>query len=193
MAVAYLFFTRTPPKPNPSTRHTFLPPPQWVYGAILAMVVALAVRWVWLEHFPSPWRYTRLSETGIAHIQHPVQVNFGNELQLLGWDAQRGGVLLYWQALRPMQRNYSAGLALLTADGTKVAQDDAYHLARIPTANWQLGFYTTYLHLISIPPEFQPTGDLHLSVSVYDAQGNLDIVTAQGLAGYYADLGVYLP
>ncbi|HUN24359.1 MAG TPA: hypothetical protein PK299_14610 [Anaerolineales bacterium] len=175
--------TRQKPPPSQQlTRFSSLP---LLAGFSLAMLLRL----FWLDTGQSPWRYAHLSAEGLAGVQHPLQMNFGNELQLLGWSAEGADVTLYWQALRPLQTRYSVGLYVHNAEGTRLSQHDRQHAANLPTSEWQLGMYALGVHHFE-NWQALPAGTYTLYMSVYSEQGNLDYILPDGtLNGTFVALG----
>ncbi len=73
-------------------------------------------------------------------VQHPLDISFGDQLQLLGYDTSKEAVTLYWRALQPLDTDWSVSV---TADyaGYLAAQNDAQHPAGFPTSRWFTGPY----------------------------------------------------
>jgi 4-amino-4-deoxy-L-arabinose transferase-like glycosyltransferase len=83
---------------------------------------------------PAYARPPQLAAAQIAGIPHRADVTFGDALVLLGYDAPTAGasaqpgdsisITLYWQALEPLDRNYSIFLHLLDENDIEVQAQD---------------------------------------------------------------------
>lgn len=102
----------------------------------------------------------------------------GDAVRLLGFDVQQTGeamqIDLYWQALRPLEADYTTFVQLLAADGSKIAQSDqqaggVYY----PTSLWQPGETLRDRHRLILPAD-APPGPYQLLVGMYQlANGEL--------------------
>ncbi len=100
---------------------------------------------------------------------------FGQMIVLRGYrltqtaDGSRIQVLLYWQALRPPDFDYSVFVHLIDAAGTLVAQKDHAPGAEAgyPPTAWAPGDIVADEHVISVPPTV-PAGTYRLRVGVYN-------------------------
>jgi hypothetical protein len=182
-------------RPSPAQRKDSPKPPETHFSSLPLLAcfsLAMLLRLFWLDAGQSPWRYAKLSAQGLAGVQNPLKMNFGNELELLGWSAEGGEITLYWQALRPLQARYSVGLYLHNAAGTRLSQHDRQHAANLPTSEWQLGMYALGVHRFENWQEL-PAGRYTLYLSVYAEQGNLDWVLPDGtLNGTFVALGEWV-
>ncbi len=126
-------------------------------------------------------------------VQHPQRVNFGNRLELLGWSVGVADYLiLYWQALQPLDRGYAVSLRLLDADGEFWGALDrrpaGYYF---PTSRWRPGEPVFGSNLVPALPG-TPPGDYYLEVVVYDEETKegLDVLNESGAAqGQSARIG----
>jgi hypothetical protein len=113
--------------------------------------------------------------TTALNPDHPIQFTFGEEIELIGYDApQRVApgdevrVALYWRALRPMPIDYKVFVHILGPDGRLVAQTDSPPLNwSYPTTLWQPGEHIRDEHLLSVDPT-TPRDDYALFVGLYD-------------------------
>lgn len=103
----------------------------------------------------------------------PAQANFGDQLQLRGFDVTGPAngaltVTLYWQALRQMSLDYSVFIHVVGANGQTVAQHDAqpWLEVTIPTSSWQPGEKLLDRHALALPPNLPP-GEYHVQVGAY--------------------------
>ncbi len=146
----------------------------WVGGALLLFVVikvaVIDPRDGWLR---------RVSPPGQAWAaQHNLRVDFGHQIELLGYDLPRqrvrsGGTIqlvLYWHALAPMDKNYQAFAHLAQPLDRVWAQED--HLnpgmrhGGTPTTLWPLDKYVWDEYEIHVPPDVPP-GEYVLFVGLY--------------------------
>jgi hypothetical protein len=121
---------------------------------------------------------------------HPVNVTFGDSARLLGYDlvttndegrttsgeqssVVRGPssalhVILYWQALVHLDRDYTVFVHLLDSAGRLVAQHDAQPRGgRFPTTFWDPGDFITDEHVLEVPAMLAP-GVYTLTAGLYD-------------------------
>lgn len=116
-------------------------------------------------------------------IAHPADLNFGNQLRLLGYtqidDRQ---VVLFWEAIQPLDEDYRVSLVLRDTAGQSWGQWDGRPSAYLyPTNRWRVGqivFGRTEL----VPLPGTPPGDYGLEVGVYteDDPVGLDLLDAAG-------------
>lgn len=154
---------------------------QWV----VVMALLMGGKTFYLDqsnHFLRPQHLPNLS----AMVSHPQQMNFGNQLTLLGadWaDSSRSQVevTLYWQANQPTQE-YSVGLHLVDENSVRYAQSDHMHPAGFPVTRWLPGQYAQDKHLLS-PPAGIPPGRYQLELFVYDrlTGQRLELLNPDGL------------
>ena len=78
----------------------------------------------------------------VPPLAHPLDVEWGGQVRLLGYDAERtnGRVTLVWQALLPMNTRYEVFVHALDAGGQIIAQVDAVPVGGTrPTMGWLPG------------------------------------------------------
>jgi hypothetical protein len=95
-----------------------------------------------------PDSFYDFARMGAPTPDHPMTVDFGNSLRLLGfdladdWKWQRVKVRLYWQVLRETDRDYQLYLAFL-GDGGEVLADTVRQPMTVPiwypTSRWRQG------------------------------------------------------
>ena len=156
---------------------------------ILAALVLLVVKAAYLDTHDTPFRRSRFDGNSIAGVQVPLEVNYGNELVLMGYDlvadtVPADGLLevaLYWRVLRPLETDFSIAVHLLDDQGWRYGQRDSQHPARYPTSRWHPGEYARDVHRLAVWPGTSP-GLYTLSVGVYDVQTGrqLDLLDANG-------------
>jgi len=124
--------------------------------------------------------YRLLSEAPFTPVRAdvPVGVNFAGRLRLVGMGlsgtdlvpGQRLDVILRWQAIGPMEADYTAFVHLLDEKGRRLTQHDELLLnaAGHPTSAWAAGETQEMRFLLPIPAG-APSGDYELIVGLYRA------------------------
>jgi hypothetical protein len=134
-------------------------------------------------------RHYRLPENAFLSeeppIAHPTDFNFGDQLRLLGY-TQTGDreVVLYWQALQPMDEDYRVTLLLRDTAGQSWGQWDGRPSAYLyPTDRWRVGQIVFGRYPLQ-PMPGTPPGDYGLEVGVYteDDPAGLDVLDEMGAA-----------
>jgi hypothetical protein len=112
----------------------------------------------------------------VPDIEHPVQVNLGDCVTLLGYDLAEtqvtpGGTLhltLYWQAQQHMETSYKVFTHLLDAQNRIWGQKDSIPVEdTYPTTSWLPGEIVIDRYEISIKPD-TPAGEYLLEVGMYE-------------------------
>lgn len=120
----------------------------------------------------------------------PLPRRIGDAIAFLGYDPPTGSprpgqsvlLTLYWQALGPIDRSYTAFIHILNSDGQIVAQQDSLPgEGAIPTQSWIQDEYITDRHQIGLPPELPP-GQYQVAIGMYDPETGvrLPITDANG-------------
>jgi hypothetical protein len=115
-------------------------------------------------------------------------VEFGERIMLLGYDQKLldsgQELILYWQAERPLDQNWTVFVHLVDSAGNLVAQHDSQPQdGRYPTSVWDQGEVVDDRHLLVLPTNV-PDGDYQVVVGLYsvesgerlsalDSEGNL--------------------
>ncbi|HIQ06713.1 MAG TPA: hypothetical protein EYH31_13720 [Anaerolineae bacterium] len=92
-------------------------------------------------------------------IQHPADVNLGEQVRFLGHSAGEGPfapgdelkVSLFWQALTDVQQDYRAFLQLLDRQGKLVAAWEGPPVGWYPTSQWTTGTLIRSQHTLLLP------------------------------------------
>ena len=119
----------------------------------------------------------------VPDIDHPTDVNFGNQLGLLGY-SQNGEqqVTLFWQALQPLAEDYRVALVLRDPSGQSWGRWDGRPSSYLyPTDRWRAEQVVPGRHDLRLLPG-SPPGDYGLEVGVYtpaDPEG-LDVLDEAG-------------
>jgi hypothetical protein len=126
------------------------------------------------EFLLGPVTVVRASSGAVPELQNPQEANLGDQVRLLGYDlggqAQPGQILdltLFWEALVPMQEDYTVFVHLIGEDGQIWGQRDSQPVTGFyPTAQWMPGeFVRDQIHLEIAPAA--PAGDYQLVVGMY--------------------------
>ena len=111
----------------------------------------------------------------VSPIQHPMSVDLGGTVRFLGYDLPPtdvpvGGtlhLLLYWQALAPMDVSYTVFVHLLDSEGQIRGQQDNVPLGgSYPTTRWLPGEVLVDEYTIPIAAD-APPGEYTVAVGMY--------------------------
>ncbi len=139
-------------------------------GLGLALIV-LNIGYV--DRFDTPFNHTfdgvRVAGAGVSR-----QVNFGGQVNLLGYTLDRAMVVsgqsfaltAYWQARQPLLTNYSSLAQLVDAERHLYAGQDNLHPG-LMTTRWQPWGFAQDSHRVPVPPG-TPPGDYVLAAGLYD-------------------------
>ncbi|MCB0155155.1 MAG: hypothetical protein KDF65_10200, partial [Anaerolineae bacterium] len=146
--------------------------PQFLALTALALTLILT-KSLYLDRFDTPLKQSFNGQLGT--VSHPLQVNFGHQFNLLGYDLEPATVApgqvfeltAYWQASQPLSIDYSS-LAQLVDDRQHVyAGQDNLHPGNLPTSRWEPWGFVRDPHHIVVPPG-TPPGDYFLVTGPYD-------------------------
>jgi 4-amino-4-deoxy-L-arabinose transferase-like glycosyltransferase len=132
-------------------------------------------------------RHYRLPENAFLSdqpvISHPVDFNFGNRLRLHGYrQTSDREVILFWEALQPLEEDYRVSLTLRDTAGQSWGQWDRRPTAyQYPTNRWQAGQIVFGRYDLK-PMPGTPPGDYGLEVGVYTEEDlvGLDLLDKAG-------------
>ncbi len=152
----------------------------WTLGVCALLGVALTgVKTLYLDRYDNPFRRTRFDGRQVRGVDVPLDVNFGNQMVLMGYDLPTPAVradepievALYWRVLPPVETDYSVGLHLVDDRGILYGQQDNMHPAYpYPTSRLRPDQYARDVHHL-LPWEGIPPGRYTLLVIVYDPAG----------------------
>ncbi|MCS6963440.1 MAG: glycosyltransferase family 39 protein [Thermoflexus sp.] len=139
-----------------------------------AIALALSAAWlalaVYIAHAVIRNAYPPPLRTPPATIPNPADIQFGDMFRLRGFDIrQRPGslrVVLYWEALRRPDFDYSVFVHLIGPDGRLIGQRDhapGADVGRPPTA-WSPGEIVVDPHPIPLPAFFSGQGEVRIGV-----------------------------
>jgi hypothetical protein len=123
-------------------------------------------------------------------IQHPMEVNLGNRVKLVGYaldqETVRPGeslvLTLYWQAIAPMETNYTVFTHIIDEGGAIKAQKDGRPgESTYPTTQWRSGEIVVDAHKIMVGPEVAPRR-YAIEVGLYQLESGqrLEVIAADG-------------
>ncbi len=126
-------------------------------------------------------------------IQHPLNVTFGNQIQLAGYslapaEVAAGDILqlnLFWRAVGPIGKRYKVFTHVIDADGRLVGQRDAEPGGGVRLTNtWQVGEQISDHYGLPIQAGTAP-GDYLVEVGLYgvDDGQRLPITAGEGMGG----------
>jgi hypothetical protein len=121
----------------------------------------------------------RVSFPGLGEVPNPFGQNFGDQIELIGYDMDRRALrpgetlrlTLYWRALAPMAVNYSV-FAHVRGEGERLwAGQDSWPLrGNAPTSTWRLGDVFRDPYDLTLQAH-TPPGLYDVEVGLYDAGG----------------------
>lgn len=116
-------------------------------------------------------------------IDHPADFNFGDRLRLLGYSQLDGRqVVLFWEAVQPLDEDYRVSLVLRDTMGQSWGQWDGRPSAYLyPTDRWRVG-QVIFGRYDLLPVPGTPPGDYGLEVGVYTEEDpvGLDVLDLSG-------------
>lgn len=129
-------------------------------------------------------RHYQLPATALftSDIQYPLGLTPVNEVRLAGYDVleeptpadQPIDVLLYWQSLAPMNRNYKVSLRLQDEEGVLWSRIDGQLAGFLyPTYRWATGEVVLGRHPIPLPAGIPP-GEYNLDLVFYAAENDFE-------------------
>jgi 4-amino-4-deoxy-L-arabinose transferase-like glycosyltransferase len=143
---------------------------------------------------PPSWTVARLDLPATAHataqqlgIANPVEAELGGRVRLLGYNlegalspGQTFRVILFWEALHPMERDYTVFVHLLGPEGHIQGQWDSQPADGLyPTSRWQAGEIIRDRYDLTVAPD-APPGRYQIEVGMYLLQtGERLAITSQ--------------
>ncbi len=84
-----------------------------------------------------------------GRLPQPVNANFADKIMLRGYEVKDNGIVLYWQAMNDIDRDYTVFVHLLDEQGNVTAQADSPPVeGHYPTSRWRAGEVTKDEHRI---------------------------------------------
>jgi 4-amino-4-deoxy-L-arabinose transferase-like glycosyltransferase len=128
-------------------------------------------------------------------VPHPIDINFGDKVQLIGWDAppvvQKGQDIrlrLYFKVLQPIAGSYRVFVHIDGA-GTRVNGDHVPLDGRFPTNYWVPGFYVTDEHLIRPDRNFENVGYYQIYIGMFQGTERMKVLAGPSDGDNRAKLG----
>lgn len=151
--------------------------------------VAASFWHVRLRHYSIPSDVTFPSS---PEPEHSADLNFGGKVKLLGYDWNGRKLILYWQVLSPMDKDYQISLRITDEEGVPWGQIDRRPASYLyPTFRWRPGELIPGEIELPLPPA-SPPGRYRLYLTLYDSQTlqGIEILDAAGAPqGVQAFLG----
>jgi hypothetical protein len=133
---------------------------------------------VLLGYVAVPW-----SETGLPEAAVPVGATFGDQIRLIGYAVDdTPAATLYWEALRPLDNDYTVFVHLVDEKGEMVANYDSRPMGgRYTTLAWLPGHIVPDGHPMALPAALPPGPHL-LRVGLYlpETGDRLPVTSSQG-------------
>ena len=172
--------------------------PQWRHRLLAVVVLFMIGVTVAGPRYVIAPAYSDPPEADLSQIQSVTRVDFGTpgqpaEMRLLGYDldtraASPGGsvgVTLYWEALQPMERDWSVFVHLQDEAGIVVAQRDTYPgLGLLATRKLRPGQTFADSYVIPLDGTLYSPARVEVRVGLYDIQTGEELSTAD--ASYFA-------
>ncbi len=148
--------------------------PGWAVGVgMLALAAAAPFAYI----APAYARPPLLAESDLARVPHRLDVTFGGRMRLWGYDTDadtvrpgdRVRLTLYWQAVAPMERDYSVFVHLLDEADLVIAQGDSYPgRGNFPTSAWRVGEAIADTYELTVSSTAFAPGAARFEVGLYD-------------------------
>lgn len=137
-------------------------------------LVFIGAKVLFLDHYDNPLKRT-FDGTHVATADMSLFVNFGDQVNLLGFDLNRQTLLAgktfdltaYWGARQPLTTDYSVLAQLVDDERHLYAAQDNLHPGGLPTTRWEPWGFVQDSHAIRVPSG-TPPGDYFLIVGLYD-------------------------
>ncbi len=144
----------------------------------LAALLFFAVRLLAVDGHATLFSRSRFDGEHVAGAGQALDVNFDDELVLIGLDLPASGVAadaavpvtLYWRAQNAPGVDYSTTLQVLDDQGNLWGQSDSQNPGGQPTTRWGPGQYARDAHLVRLRPG-TPPGQYRLAAGVYQVGG----------------------
>ena len=135
---------------------------------ILVPIVFILIKLLLIDPQLTPLRQTRLQNDQLGGISQPLQIDFGDQLRLLGYEISSSStpsgetrrVDLYWRALRPLDTAYQTTVGVVDANGElwtpKTLERPRDYQDFPPTTAWPTDAYTIDSFELPINPGTPP-------------------------------------
>ena len=121
-------------------------------------------------------------------LPNPARIDFGNQVALVGYDLNtrviRPGetlsVTLYWQALAPVERDYSVFMHLTSADNIVATNDGLPYTKPKRMKQWRVSQMMQEVRSLVVAAD-APAGLYNIEMGVFDeSKGRLPVVAPEG-------------
>lgn len=156
-------------------------------GSLCALALIIPFRYI----APAYARPPILSNDDLQDIEHPLETNFDDKVELLTYDIDPEGakvgeavvVTLYWRALSEMEENYTIGVHLVGPDYESYGGRDSYPArGNYATSLWKEGDIIQDTYWLYIPRDFPApsAGSVEVTVYLHATGERLPTVNPQG-------------
>jgi len=162
---------------HPRSRDIAALVPSFALGAVALFALFALLRPAYA--FP-----TALAESDLAKIPNRVDIGYDGKMKLLGYNVSPQRALpdgsvtltLYWQALAPMDEDYSIGIALLNANRKILSQRNSYpgH-GMLPTRLWRAGQMIQDQYWVPIPANAPAPSMAQIQISLFKRETQKDL------------------
>lgn len=142
-----------------------------------------------LDHIDTPIRTERFSGGFLADVPAQLNINFNNEIVLIGAEAfdsteidEQKEIVLYWRlAGEKIDVDYSSIVELKDSQGNVIADASSFTPGGTATSNWLPGYYVIERINFQIPPFTPPTQHtLEIGLFSADSGTRLDVINEAG-------------
>lgn len=160
----------------PSQRNTASQESQWSIFLTAAVVgiVLFTFKAQVIDRTNTIFRNPRLENGILQNVDRPLNVNFNDEVRLLGFDAitpsgDIAEIHLYWSVTNAeISVDYSSIVQMLDSGGIVIAEASNFYPGGLATSNWLPGHYLEDVIQLEIP-EFTPPTEYEIVVGVFDS------------------------
>lgn len=132
-----------------------------------------------------------LSPADIEQIQYPLTVNFGDKMELLGYDLDMHNIkagkpvpiTLYWRSQAKMERNYTIAVQVLGPNQQPYGGWDSYPgRGNYATSLWKVGDIVRETYYLGISPDFPAPsyGQIFVALYLYATEEHLPVLDSEG-------------
>jgi hypothetical protein len=159
---------------------------------LLVPVVFLLLKLLLIDPQLTPLRQAQLQNGVLQNVEHPTQIDYGDQLRLLGYSVSPGSapsgetvrVDLYWRVLRPLDKQYQTTVGVIDASGEvwspKTLDRPRDYQDYPATTTWPLDAYVVDSFELPINPG-TPPGDYQIFAEVFERGSQLTL-PAQAMA-----------
>src|SRR5579859_3542757 len=147
-------------------------------AVVLTALVLVGLRVAAIDGHDTLFARSRFDGERVAGAGQTLDVNFQDELVLIGLDLPRSKmaadaslpVTLYWRAQNVPAVNYAATVQVLDDQGNLWGQSDSQNPGGLPTSRWATSQYAHDVHTLRLRPG-TPPGQYRLVAGVYQVGG----------------------